>query len=67
MNKYAMLDFDSTDTEDQYAIVYNAYADGSGDTHIEWFDTKDQRAIRVEKDINNGVIFLTSWKEVNHA
>jgi len=65
MNKYAMLDFDPTDTQDQYAIVYNAYANQSGDNHIEWFDTEEERARRVEKDINNGVKFLNKWENQN--
>jgi hypothetical protein len=62
MPKYAVIDFDSTDTQDQYAIVYNDYPDGTGDTNIEWFDTEEQRTSRIEKDIANGIIFLTRWE-----
>ena len=62
MNKYALLDFDPTDTQDQYAIVYNNHADGSADCHIEWFDTEEQRANRVAKDLGNGVVFLSKWE-----
>jgi hypothetical protein len=65
MPKYAVLDFDPADTQDQYAIVYNDHADRGGDCHIEWFDTEDQRARRVEKDINNGVVFLNNWRFQN--
>ena len=65
MPKYAILDFDPTDTEDQFAIVYNNHADGSGDCHIEWFDTEDQRARRAEKDINNKIVFLNNWEKQN--
>lgn len=61
MNKYALLDFDPTDTQDQYAIVYNDFADGSGDCHIEWFDTEEQRASRVAQDLNSGVVFISRW------
>jgi hypothetical protein len=32
--KYAWLDFDPTDTQDQYAIAYNDYADKSGDDFV---------------------------------
>jgi hypothetical protein len=67
MPKYAVLDFDPADTQDQYAIVYNDYKDQSGDTHIEWFDTEDQRARRVEKDIAKGVVFLTNVWGVQNA
>jgi hypothetical protein len=67
MPKYAMLDFDPTDTQDQFAIVYNNHADGSGDCHIEWFDTEDQRSIQVEKDINKEIVFLIKWKESQYA
>lgn len=63
MPRYAILDFDPKDTQDQYAIAYNNYQNGSGDTHVEWFDTNDLRAKQVEKDINNGVIFLTGWEK----
>lgn len=59
MHKYAWLDFDSTDTQDQYAIAYNDYADKSGDDFVLWFDTAEQRAEHIKKDIANGVIFLT--------
>lgn len=59
MHKYARLDFDATDTQDQYAIVYNDFADNSGDCSILWFDTAEQRAEHIKKDIANGVIFLT--------
>jgi hypothetical protein len=59
--KYAILHFDPTDTEDQYAIFYNEYFDGGGDCHSEWYDTEDQRARRIEKDIKNGIIFLHKW------
>jgi len=63
--KYALLDFDAEDTQDQYAIVYNDYEDRSGDCHIEWFDTEEQRARRIEKDVSNGVTFLTEWRFKN--
>jgi len=63
MITYAVLDFDPTDTQDQYAIVYNNYKDRSGDDWIEWFDTEEQRAQRVEKDITNKVIFLDKWQK----
>lgn len=59
--KYAVLDFDPTDTEDQYAIVYNDYKDRSGDCHIEWFDTEEQRARRIVKDIQKGIVFQDKW------
>jgi hypothetical protein len=62
MPKYAVIDFDAEDTQDQYAIVYNDYPDGTGDTNIEWFDTEEQRANRIEKDISNGVVFLSRWE-----
>ena len=62
MPKYAVIDFDAEDTQDQYAIVYNDYPDGTGDTNIEWFDTEEQRASRIEKDISNGVVFLSRWE-----
>lgn len=62
MPKYAMLDFDPTDSSDQFAIVYNNYKDRSGDTHIEWFDTDEARAVRVEQQVKDGVIFLTEWE-----
>jgi len=67
MHKYAILDFDQTDTQDQYAIFYNDYSDGSGDCHSEWFDTEDQRTKRVEKDINNGIVFLSKWEKRQYA
>ena len=57
MPKYAYLDFDPTDTQDQYAIVYNDYEDGSGDSHVEWFDTEELRAKQMEKDKQVGIIF----------
>lgn len=66
MPKYATLDFDPTDTQDQFAIVYNDYADGGGDCRIDWFDTEELRAIQVGKDIKNGVVFLSNW-EVSYA
>lgn len=56
--KYAWLDFDPTDTQDQYAIAYNDYADKSGDDFVAWFDTAEQRAEQIKRDIANGVIFL---------
>ena len=62
MTKYALLDFDPPDRADQFAIVYNDFANGSGDTFIEWFDTDESRAIRVEEQVNNGVLFLTKWE-----
>jgi len=62
MNKYALLDFDPTDSADQFAIVYNDHANGSGDTFIEWFDTDESRATRVEAQVKNGVIFLVEWE-----
>ena len=67
MLKYAVLDFDPQDTQDQYAIVYNDYKDQSGDTHIEWFDSEDQRSKQVEKDIAKGVFFLTNVWGVQNA
>lgn len=63
MPKYAVLDFDPTDTQDQFAIVYNDYADRSGDCHIEWFDTEEQRAKQIEKAIKNGIIFLPKFNK----
>lgn len=63
MNTYALLDFDPTDTQDQYGIVYNNYKDRSGDDWIEWFDTEEQRANKVEKDIKSGVVFLDKWRK----
>jgi hypothetical protein len=63
--KYAILDFDSKDTQDQYAILYNYYSDGSGDIYSEWFDTEEQRAKKIEKDIKNGVVFFNNWGEKN--
>lgn len=63
MITYAVLDFDPTDTQDQYAIVYNNYKDRSGEDWLEWFDTEEQRAKRVEKDITNKVIFLAKWRK----
>lgn len=65
MPKYAMLDFDPKDTQDQYAIAYNNYQDGSGDTYVEWFDTDDLRAKQIEKDIKDGVVFLKKWEIKN--
>jgi hypothetical protein len=65
MPKYAMLDFDPSDKEDQYAIAYNDYPDGSGDTNVEWYDTEELRANQVEKDIANGVVFLKKWEARN--
>ena len=62
MLKFAVIDFDSEDTQDQYAIVYNNYKDMSGDTNIEWFDTEEQRANQIQRDIANGVVFLTRWE-----
>lgn len=58
MPRYAYLDFDATDIQDQYAIVYNDYADGSGDAHIEWFDTEELRAKQIDKDKQVGIIFM---------
>ena len=58
-----MLDFDPTDSADQFAIVYNDFANGSSDTNIEWFDTDEARAIRVEQQVKNGVIFLDEWEK----
>ncbi len=63
MPRYAWLDFDPNDTQDQYAIAYNDYADKSGDDFVLWFDTESQRAEHIKKDIANGVIFLTEEKE----
>lgn len=65
MPKYAMLDFDPTDSADQFAIVYNNYKDQSGDTHIEWFDADEERTVRVEQQVRDGVIFLTEWENAN--
>jgi hypothetical protein len=65
MPRYAVLDFDPADTQDQYALVYNDYADRSGDCHIEWFDTEEQRAKQVEKDISKGVVILNKWEFKN--
>jgi hypothetical protein len=65
MHKYAMLDFDPTDSADQFAIVYNNYKDQSGDSFIEWFDTDESRAVRIEQQVNNGVIFLVKWETEN--
>lgn len=63
MPRYAWLDFDPTDTQDQYAIVYNDFADKSGDDFVLWFDTEEQRADQMKKDISNGIIF----KELQNA
>jgi hypothetical protein len=65
MPKYAMLDFDPTDSAEQFAIVYNDYKDKSGDSHVEWFDTDESRAIRIEQQVNDGVIFLIEWETEN--
>jgi hypothetical protein len=65
MLKYASLGFDSEDTQNKYAIVYNDHADCSGDCDIEWFDTDILRAKKVEQDINNGVVFLSEWRPTN--
>jgi hypothetical protein len=65
MTKYAILDFDLTDNDDQYAIFYNDYPDGSGDFDSAWFDTEEKRAVRVEKDINEGIIFFNNWRKEN--
>ena len=65
MPKYAMLDFDPTDSADQFAIVYNNYKDQSGDTFIEWFDTDESRSVRVEQQVKDGVKFLTEWEDRN--
>jgi hypothetical protein len=65
MPKYAMLEFDPSDKEDQYGIAYNDYSNGSGDTNVEWFDTEESRAKQVEKDLNNGIIFLSKWETQN--
>ena len=65
MPKYAILDFDPTDSAEQFAIVYNDYIDGGGDCHIDWFDNEHMRASQVEKDINNGIIYLTKWEKQN--
>ena len=65
MPKYAMLDFDPQDTQDQYAIAYNEYKDGGGDMRVDWFDTDELRAKQVAKDVNNGIIFLTKWEITN--
>ena len=62
MYKYAILDFDLTDSADQFAIVYNNFTNGAGDTFIEWFNTEEERARRVEKDIQDKVIFLSNWE-----
>jgi hypothetical protein len=65
MNKYAVLDFDPTDNDDQYAIFYNECPDGGGDYHSEWFETKEQRAKKIEIDIKNGIVFLNKWRKEN--
>jgi hypothetical protein len=65
MPKYAMLDFDPSDIQDQYAIAYNDHSDSSGDMNVEWFDTEELRAKQVEKDINNGIVFLNKWRAKN--
>ena len=65
MPKYAMLDFDPTDSAEQFAIVYNDYKDKSGDSHVEWFDTDESRAIRIEQQVKDGVIFLIEWETEN--
>jgi hypothetical protein len=65
MPKYAMLDFDPLDKEDQYAIAYNDHPDSSGDTNVEWFDTEELRAKQVEKDLKNGIVFLNKWEKEN--
>jgi hypothetical protein len=65
MPKYAMLDFDPLDKEDQYAIAYNDHSDSSGDTNVEWFDTEELRAKQVEKDLKNGIVFLNKWEKEN--
>jgi len=62
MYKYAILDFDLTDSADQFAIVYNNFTNGAGDTFIEWFDTNESRDTRVQEQVNNGVIFLVEWE-----
>jgi hypothetical protein len=63
MLTFATLDFDPTDSQDQYAIIYNNYKDRSGDDWINWFDTEEERARRVEKDIQDGIIFLSQWRK----
>ena len=65
MPKYAMLDFDPLDKEDQYAIAYNDHPDSSGDTNVEWFDTEELRAKQVEKDLKNGIVFLNKCEKEN--
>jgi len=65
MPKYAMLDFDSTDSAEQFAIVYNDYKDKSGDSYVEWFDTDESRAIRIEQQVKDGVLFLIEWEARN--
>lgn len=63
MPRYAWFGFDPTDTQDQYAIVYNDFADKSGDDFVLWFDTEEQRAEQVKKDLMNEVIFLEEEKQ----
>jgi len=63
MPRYAWLDFDPSDTQDQYAIAYNDFADKSGDTLVNWFDTEEERAEQVKKDLTNGIIFLEEEKQ----
>lgn len=65
MPKYATFEFDPEDTQDQYGIAYNDYQDGSGDFHLEWFDTEEQVTARALRDINDGVVFLTKWESKN--
>lgn len=67
MLTFATLDFDPTDIQDQYAIIYNNYKDRSGDDSIQWFDTEEERARRVEKDTKDGVIFLSQWRKKGGA
>ena len=62
MYKYAILDFYPEDSDDQYAIFYNDYSDGGGDCHSEWFESEEQRARRIEKDIKAGIVFLSKWE-----
>lgn len=57
MPKYLFLDFDPTDTQDQYAIVHPNYY-GDGDPFIEWFDTDELRAIRLEKYQGEGFTII---------
>ena len=58
MPKYAWFGFDPKDTQDQYCIEYNNFADKSGDSFVLWFDSEDERNKQFFLDICKGIIFL---------